>query len=99
MSMFFIVMGVTAGIFVGSFILGRCRLVSVFIPSLVSVVVTMLMYVGELILLQGNLYRFGKGMIFEGIDALVLAPVDIAVIILSGAICGFIFFLLSKKKI
>ena len=64
MSMFFIVMGVTAGIFVGSFILGRGRLVSVFIPSLVSVVVTMLMYVGELILLQGNLYRFGKGMIF-----------------------------------
>ena len=99
MSMFFIVMGVTAGIFVGSFILGRGRLVSVFIPSLVSVVVTMLMYVGELILLQGNLYRFGKGMIFEGIDSLVVAPVDIAVIILSGAICGFIFFLLSKKKI
>ncbi|MDD6847922.1 MAG: hypothetical protein PUD53_03995 [Oscillospiraceae bacterium] len=99
MSMFFIVMGVTAGIFVGSFILGRGRLVSVFIPSLVSVVVTMLMYVGELILLQGNLYRFGKGMIFEGIYALVLAPVDIAIIILSGAICGFIFFLLSKKKI
>ena len=99
MSMFFIVMGVTAGIFVGSFILGRGRLVSVFIPSLVSVVVTMLMYVGELILLQGNLYRFGKGMIFEGIGSLVVAPVDIAVIILSGAICGFIFFLLSKKKI
>lgn len=99
MSMFFIVMGVTAGIFVGSFILGRGRLVSVFIPSLVSVVVTMLMYVGELILLQGNLYRFGKGMIFEGIGSLVVAPVDIAVIILSGVICGFIFFLLSKKKI
>lgn len=99
MSMFFIVMGVTAGIFVGSFILGRGRLVSVFIPSLVSVVVTVLMYVGELILLQGNLYRFGKGVIFEGIADLVLAPVDIAVIILSGAICGFIFFLLSKKKI
>ena len=99
MSMFFIVMGVTAGIFVGSFILGRGRLVSVFIPSLVSVVVTVLMYVGELILLQGNLYRFGKGMIFEGIGSLVVAPVDIAVIILSGAICGFIFFLLSKKKI
>ena len=99
MSMFFIVMGVTAGIFVGSFILGRGRLVSVFIPSLVSVVVTVLMYVGELILLQGKLYRFGKGMIFEGIDAMVLAPVDIAVIILSGVICGFIFFLLSKKKI
>ena len=99
MSMFFIVMGVTAGIFVGSFILGRGRLVSVFIPLLVSVVVTMLMYVGELILLQGNLYRFGKGMIFEGIGSLVVAPVDIAVVILSGAICGFIFFLLSKKKI
>lgn len=99
MSMFFIVMGVTAGIFVGSFILGRGRLVSVFIPSLVSVVVTVLMYVGELILLQGNLYRFGKGVIFEGIADLVLAPVDIAVIILSGVICGFIFFLLSKKKI
>ena len=99
MSMFFIVMGVTAGIFVGSFILGRGRLVSVFIPSLVSVVVTVLMYVGELILLQGNLYRFGKGMIFEGIGSLVVAPVDIAVIILSGAICGFIFSLLSKKKI
>ena len=39
MSMFFIVMGVTAGIFVGSFILGRGRLVSVFIPSLLFPVI------------------------------------------------------------
>lgn len=99
MSVFFIVFGVTTGIFAGSFILNRGGLVSVFIPSLVSVVFAGLMYVGELILLQGNLYRFGKGIMFEGIGPLVLAPIDIAVIILSGVICGFIFSLLCKKKV
>lgn len=97
MSVFFIVLGVTAGIFAGSFLLGRGGLVSVFIPSLVSVVFTALMYIGELILLQGNLYRFGEGIMFEGIDPLTLAPVDIAVIILSGVICAGIFLVINKK--
>lgn len=97
MSVFFIVFGITAGIFAGSFLLRKNRAISIIVPALVSLLFTVLMYIGELILLQGNLYRFGKGIMFEGIGSLVLAPVDIAVIILSGVICTGIFLIINKK--
>ncbi|MGN1138487.1 MAG: hypothetical protein ACI4RM_03500 [Ruminococcus sp.] len=97
MSVFFIVFGITAGIFAGSFLLRKNRVISIIVPALVSLLFTVLMYIGELILLQGNLYRFGKGIMFDGIGSLVLAPVDIAVIILSGVICTGIFLIINKK--
>lgn len=51
------------------------------------------MYVGELILLHGHLYRFGSGFFFDVLPSIVFAPVDICVIILSGALA----FLLMKS--
>ena len=42
------------------------------------------MYIGELILLDGKLYRFGEGFFFSPMGSFPFAPVDLAVILLSG---------------
>ena len=47
---------------------------------------TLLMYVGERILLHGHLYRFGAGLFFDGLPAIVLAPVDLIVILAAGIV-------------
>ena len=86
MSAFFILMGLTAGIFTGSLLLNCKRTVMLRIPCIVSTAVTLLMYIGEMILLHGHLYRFGSGFFFDGLPAIVLAPVDLLVILASGII-------------
>ena len=86
MSAFFILMGLTAGIFAGSLLLNRRRTVMLRIPAVVSAAVTLLMYLGEMILLHGHLYRFGSGFFFDGLPAIVLAPVDLLVILASGTL-------------
>lgn len=98
MIVFFILLGVTVGVFVGSFLLGKRKPVSVLIPSIVASVMTLLMYVGEMILLNGNLYKFGAGFIFDSIPGIVLAPIDLIVIIASGGITAVISVLLNRDK-
>ena len=56
------------------------------------------MYVGEMILLSGHLYRFGSGFFFHGIGSIVLAPVDLLIILLSGAICALLLTAISEGK-
>ncbi len=96
MSAFFIVLGMTAGLYACSFLLGRRKFVSVWIPSIISAGFTLLMYLGEMILLHGHLYTFGTGFIFDGIPGLVLAPIDLAVIIVSGCLTALVSALLNR---
>ena len=98
MIVFFVVLGTTMGVFVGSYTLGKRKIFSLIIPSIISCIITILMYIGEAILLNGNLYLFGKGFIFEPLGKIVLAPVDIFVIILSGVITLIICILLNKQQ-
>jgi len=98
MAVFFILLGVTVGIYAGSFLLGKKTGISVVVPAVLSSLMTLIMYVGEMILLNGNLYRFGNGFFFEEISFLVLAPVDIIVIIISGCVTALIFRLLNGKN-
>ncbi len=86
MAVFFVLMGFTAGIFAFSFLIGKQGKISLLIPALVASLVTLLMYIGEMILLSGNLYRFGSGFFFEGIPGISLAPADIFLIVLSGLV-------------
>ncbi len=97
MCLFFALLGVTAGIYVGSFLLGRKRGLSVLIPALTASIITLLMYIGEMFLLGGYLYRYGYGFFFAGIPHIVLAPVDLLVILLSGAVTAGICYLLNKN--
>ena len=98
MAVFFILLGVTAGVFVGSFLLENRKLVSILIPSIVASVMTFLMYIGEMILLNGHLYNLGTGFIFNSIPGIILAPVDLLIIVASGCITALIFTLLNRKK-
>lgn len=98
MILFFVVLGVTAGTYTGSFLLGRKKSVSVMIPSVTASLITLLMYIGEMFLLSGNLYRFGTGILSQGIFGIVLAPIDILVILFSGILSGSICCLLNPKK-
>ena len=97
MCVFFILMGFTAGLFVASFTLGKNRFLSVVLPALSASAVTLVMYIGEMILLSGHLYRFGHGFFLDGLSFTVFAPVDILVIILSGAATAAVALLLGMK--
>lgn len=99
MTVFFVLLGVTVGVFVGSFLLGKRKFVSVWIPPIVASVMTLLMYIGEMILLNGHLYSFGTGFIFNSIPGIVFAPVDLLIIVISGCITVLIFTLLNRKNI
>ena len=99
MAVFFALLGVTMGIFAGSLTLGKKRFLSVVVPTLTAVIVTVAMYIGEMILLSGNLYRFGVGFFFEPLGALVLAPVDIVIVLAAGAITGIICLILNRKEL
>lgn len=95
MTVFFVLFGITVGVFVGSFLFGTRRPVFIWVPSIVASVMTFLMYTGELILLNGYLYKMGTGLIFDSIPGIVFAPVDLLVIVSSGGITALIFALLS----
>ncbi len=79
MSAFFLCLGITVGLYTR--LLGAWPWLAGMVASL-SVLV---MYTGELLLLHGHLYRFGTGWFFSGLPGIVLAPVDVAVVLLSGA--------------
>ena len=98
MCAFFLLFGVTVGIYIVSFTIGKKKLYSLWVPSLSASVVTLVMYIGEMVLLSGNLYRFGEGFIFDPIPGIVLSPFDILIVLLSGAITAMIGRLISSKE-
>ena len=98
MAVFFILLGVTAGVFVGSFLLEKRAIVSILVPSIVASAMTLAMYVGEMILLHGYLYIYGTGFMFNRLTGLVFAPIDLLIIVASGGITALIFALLENKE-
>ena len=97
MAVFFVLLGVTVGVFVSSMLLGRRKSLSVVLPALAAVVITAAMYAGEMILLSGHLYRFGTGFFFDGLGALVLSPADLLIVLLSGGLTAAICIALNRK--
>ncbi|MBQ8260532.1 MAG: hypothetical protein IJY97_13340 [Clostridia bacterium] len=98
MCVFFLLFGVTVGIYVASFTIGKKKLFSVWLSSLSAALVTLVMYIGEMVLLSGNLYRFGEGFVFDPIPGIALSPFDILIVLLSGAITAMIGRLISSKE-
>lgn len=96
MSLFFVVFGITVGIYVGSLLIDKKKMLSVLLPSILASVATLLMYFGEMILLSGNLYRFGSGFLFDGLKGIILAPIDILIIIATGSINAAICYMVTK---
>lgn len=98
MMAYFVLLGVTVGVFAGSFLLGKRRFVSVWIPSIVASVMTLIMYIGEMILLNGYLYKLGSGFLFESIPGISFAAADLLVIAASGCITAMVFLRFNSKK-
>ena len=98
MSIFFIVFGFTAGVYLGSLLYFKKPLVSRIIPAVVAAVVTFVMYVGELVLMGGVLFKFGEGFVFDPIGGCPFALIDLFVIILSGAFTYLVLFLIRDKR-
>ena len=98
MTVFFILFGVTAGVFVGSFLLGKRKLLSVWIPAISASVMTLLMYIGEMVLLNGHLYSLGSGFLFESLPGIVFAPIDLLVVLLSESVTALVFTLLNYSR-
>lgn len=99
MAVYFVLFGMTAGIFVGSFTLDKSRFISVCVPALTASLMALIMYAGEMILLNGHLYVLGDGVIFKGIPGIVLAPIDILIILTPGTVTAWLSVLLNKRKV
>lgn len=97
MAAFFILLGLTAGLLAGSGLQGKRPALSIGMPAVISAAVTLLMYLGEIALLNGELYRFGTGFLFSGMGALVLAPADVLIVLASGVCCALILRRLARK--
>lgn len=97
MAIYFALIGITMGVFISSFTLGQNIRLSILLPAFISSFVTLVMYIGEMILLSGNLYRFGSGALFNGIPYINLAPIDILIIFASGGITAIVCRLINHS--
>lgn len=109
MIVFFLLFGVNAGIYTASFLIKKNRRIIIGISARTASLMTALMYTGEMILLKGRLYRFGKSFLFRGIiggtdnfpvgtESLGPAPVDLLIIFASGLICVGLLKLIAKRQ-
>lgn len=96
--LFFIVFGVTFGMYIASHLYGKGKAVSVLIPALTAVLTTLAMYIGELVLMDGKLYVLGKGLFFQPLGASPFSLCDISIILISGIITALLAFLLNRTE-
>jgi len=99
MIVFFLIFGITAGVYTGTWLYGKRKLLSIIIPSVIAMLVTVVMYIGEMVMLGWNLFRYGRGLfVFNSIGSCPLAPIDFVVIALSGIITCFVLHIIRKKE-
>ena len=98
MSIFFILFGLTAGIYAGSLLHSKKPVFSLLIPAAIAMATTTLMYVGELVLLGGVLFKFGNGLIFEPFWRLPFALIDYFIIVFAGLSTYLILLKLTSTK-
>ncbi|HAL74132.1 MAG TPA: hypothetical protein DCM45_03440 [Clostridiales bacterium] len=98
-SLFFVILGTAAGIYAGSFFLKKSSKTGLVMPIAVSLQAVVLMYIAEIAMMSGGLYRFGTSWFFKGLSTISLAPVDLFIILLTGAVTGlFLKFARSKTS-
>ena len=98
MSGFFIVFGLTAGMYAGGLLYFNKPVLARFVPSLIAAATTFIMYIGELILMGGVLFKFGQGLMFDPIGICPFAPADCFVIIISGIITYGILYAIRRQN-
>lgn len=105
--LFFVLLGTTVGLYIGSFFLDRNSRIGIAIPVLSALLSVSLMYIGESVMMEGSLYRFGTGWFFTGLSDIkgipetlgfLLAPVDLLIILLSALLTGLLVGLARRNK-
>lgn len=97
MAAFFISFGVSAGTYTGTLCYGKTRFLSRYLPAIISTLITLVMYLGELILMGGVLFQLGRGWPFVP----VLGPfaiADVLIVLVSGGITYGIMTALAYGK-
>jgi hypothetical protein len=84
--LFFVVFGVTFGLFIAGFVYCKNPCIAYTLPTASACAMTVVMYIGELVLMGGCVFRFGLGAFFSPIGVFPLSPCDILIIIMSGVI-------------
>ncbi len=97
MCTFFILLGITVGLFAASLTVGKRRALSITLPSALSALTVLLMYIGEACLLSGHLYILGKGPIFQPLVGNFVSAFDVLVIIISGALTAVLAMIINKR--
>lgn len=69
------------------------------LPAVIAVLTTIVMYIGELVLMGGKLFRFGKGFFFEALGELPFSLCDFLIILLAGAVTWKIADWLKKAPV
>jgi len=98
MTAFFLVFGITAGVYTGTWLYQKRKLFSRIIPSAVAVAFTLIMYVGEMVMMGWELFRLGSGFLFNRLGMVPLSPVDILTVLLSGVITYFVLTAIRPKS-
>ena len=97
--LFFVVFGCTFGLFIAGFVYRKKPWVAYTLPTVSACAMTVVMYIGELVLMGGKVYVFGFGPFFSPIGAFPLSPCDILIILVSGLIAlGLTVFLRARKS-
>ena len=96
--LFFLIFGITAGVYTGTWFYGKRKMLSAIIPSDVAVIVTLIMYIGEMVMMDGNLYRLGSGFLFDRLGLIPFAIADILAILLSGMNTYLILDIIKPHK-
>lgn len=84
--MFFIVFGVTFGSCFSCWMYGKKPFLSFFLPVIVSAATTIIMYIGEFLLMDGVLFVFGRGIFFEPLGRMPFSLCDIAIVLVTAGI-------------
>ncbi|MBE3101064.1 MAG: hypothetical protein IMZ47_02195 [Firmicutes bacterium] len=97
-SIYFIVLGVTFGIYVGSHLVNKSKVFSIGIPTIAAILVCSIMYYGEYKLLNGILYQYGSSSWFQPIPNIALSIVDLIIILTSGVITAILMSVSEKSN-
>jgi hypothetical protein len=90
--------GITFGVYFACLFYKKSKWLSVLLPSVIAAMTTITMYIGELVLMNGILFKFGRGGFFEPLGIVPFAPCDVLIILLAGFATSGISSLLNKNS-
>lgn len=99
MTGFFLTFGVTAGVYTGTCLYGKQKLFSIILPSIAAMAAAVILYIGEMVMMNGRLFLLGSGFLFGPVGGLPLSLADMLTILASGVISYFILTSIRPKVI